>query len=749
MPEFQVFTKRSLIDLLGSGLIIEALSGQSGDQLANAIKIETETNAFYMHRDDVESTPLIAVRSEPLLAQMPHRSMRRLEAVLKRILSFVEHASRRSIQLPNTWAQYKAGSLISFLAANVSIAEYSRVIAESDQAAGVTVIWTIADKARDQRLEDYDPPRRLLTEVLTQKRRVIEIASSLFAGVDPGQMTIDGDLDLQTPASPVVGSLTYSGWKAQLTDRQQAFLNAPVTASMKLKGPAGSGKTLALELKALHEVKRARDDGQGLRVLFATHSWSMAYQIDDDLRMLDEQDWSSAITVLPLLSLAESSQTDEWKTSLTLVGEDSYESKSLLLDRIAGLWNDLRNSDWVTFVDDCSDVMRSRVEAEGRQEQQALVWDTLIEFGCVLGAEGIFPGVKAESRYRQLHRSPWMMPVLTDGDRQLILHLYRKYIDGLLQDELITSDQVISDYLNLLEGYAWNVRRRAEGYDLIFIDELHLFNSQERMVVSYLTREPDAYPKVLMAMDPRQSPWERYVNFATASEIRTVLDPSSADPTANVGQSFELDVVHRSSPQICALIKHIHHEFPALELGADWAADYSSVQSSGVDGLVPVMIMCGTVGGEHAAVVRALDSMSSTCRGRIALAVVDESRFAEYEDLRDVIARRTRRNVSVIEGRSDLDTVANTPRCVVLGPVEYLAGMQFEGVVVAGLRNDFGGANVGHRLRRSLSSIYLGVSRAESHVIIVSCDEWGGLPEVLERAAQAGVARSAEDRSVV
>jgi hypothetical protein len=283
---------------------------------------------------------------------------------------------------------------------------------------------------------------------------------------------------------------------------------------------------------------------------------------------------------------------------------------------------------------------------------------------------------------------------------------------------------------------------------LICIDELHLFNSQERMVVSYLTREPDGYPKVLMAMDPRQSPWERYVDFVMSSEIRTALDPSSSDPTAIAGQSFELDVVHRSSPQIYALIKHIHHEFPALELGADWAADYSSVQSSGVDGPVPVIVTCETIGSERDAVVRALVSMSSACRGRIALAVADESRFAEYEDLRDAIARRTRRNVSVIEGRSDLDALANTPRCVVLGPVEYLAGMQFEGVVVAGLRNDFGGANVGHRLRRSLSSIYLGVSRAESHATIVSCDEWGGLPEVLERAAQAGVARRVEERFV-
>src|SRR5205823_595723 len=101
-------------------------------------------------------------------------------------------------------------------------------------------------------------------------------------------------------------------------------------------------------------------------------------------------------------------------------------------------------------------------------DRGAFAWDCLIEFACVLGADGIFPGVNAEMRYLRLARTPWMMPLQTDTDKRLILYLYEKYIRQLYESGQLSSDQLVNDFLNYLETFAWNVRRIKDGYDLIF-----------------------------------------------------------------------------------------------------------------------------------------------------------------------------------------------------------------------------------------------------------------------------------------
>ena len=61
------------------------------------------------------------------------------------------------------------------------------------------------------------------------------------------------------------------------------------------------------------------------------------------------------------------------------------------------------------------------------------------------------------------------------------------------------------DFRRFLESYTWNIRREADGYDFVIVDEYHLFNDTERYILHLLTRDPNQYPRIVMAMDPRQS----------------------------------------------------------------------------------------------------------------------------------------------------------------------------------------------------------------------------------------------------
>jgi hypothetical protein len=88
-----------------------------------------------------------------------------------------------------------------------------------------------------------------------------------------------------------------------------------------------------------------------------------------------------------------------------------------------------------------------------------------------------------------------------------------------------------------------------------FVDELHLFNEQERLVFHQLTRDPDALPILFMALDPRQSPTETYAEFQI---VGTKLKESGrAAKTFGDVRLIKLAEVYRSTPEILQLLRHI------------------------------------------------------------------------------------------------------------------------------------------------------------------------------------------------
>ena len=73
-----------------------------------------------------------------------------------------------------------------------------------------------------------------------------------------------------------------------------------------------------------------------------------------------------------------------------------------------------------------------------------------------------------------------------------MLGLYDGFRKWLRDDKAIGTDQMISDFLNYVDSYRWEATRKKEGFDVVFVDELHLFNRQERMLFRHLLRDPIA-----------------------------------------------------------------------------------------------------------------------------------------------------------------------------------------------------------------------------------------------------------------
>jgi hypothetical protein len=441
------------------------------------------------------------------------------------------------------------------------------------------------------------------------------------------------------------------------------------------------------------------------------------------------------IDVFPLLEIAQSISPQYVKddSGFSLIGNDSLSGKQAQLGEIFDLLDDFIEGDWITYKAGVSADLAARFDAPGVDDRLALAWDLLVEFGSVIGAAAIFPGAGAESRYSQLSRARWMLPLRARQDLRVVFQLYTRYMESLEARFLLTSDQVLADLLNHLETHAWNRTRKTQGYDLIFVDEFHLFSPLERQVLHYLSRDVTKYPSVFMAVDPRQSPSEAFIGVAADD---THSAPATGDEGLGDVDNFELTTVHRFTPQILGLIKHVHLSFPTLDLGEDWDINFSAVESAQSDGPIPTVTHAASQEGEGYDIVKAVHDLYTG--GRMALAIVDSRQWRRFSQLAAQIGTSGKFHVSTISARSDIEGLGSRRRGLVVGPAEYLAGLQFESVLVAGIP-DLQFTTAANERARLLSLLYLAISRAEKHVRIFVNDDDGGVADVLQQAATAGL----------
>lgn len=655
---------------------------------------------------------------------------------LSRMASFTERAVSTQLTLPRGWHQYKYDSFLSFFALPGNDARGTRWITERvNDGPGVTIFWQLTTSKNQVRLEDFRAkvPTLPIGIVDDWHHAIVD----LQALVSNEREKADAEVFLPHVQLGAQQDQSLAGWLAVTSPDQRRFIDATTSHSIRLRGPAGSGKTLALTLKAVHEVLLARAAGEKKRVVLITHSWSLATQISHNIDMLGVGPLPE-LEVFPLLSIAEdlSPQAAQGGDPFTVVGDDSYSGKQAQLDEILEVLTDFVAQDWITYRSSTSPELRSRFDSDEVEDQLALAWDLLTEFGSVIGAAGIFPGAGSEARYVQSARSSWMLPLVAPSDHRVIFRLYSDYMQNLDDRRLITTDQVIADFLGYLTSHSWNRNRKSLGYDLVFVDEFHLFSPLERQAIHYLTADVSQYPRIFMALDPRQSPSAVYIGSASDSAL-----PATATGEDELGDvtNLELSRVHRFTPQILSLVKHIHHEFPTFAFGDDWEIDFAEVTSSKLDGPQPTIITSGTQEAESNDIARAV--FDRYHRGRIAVAVVDSRLWATYSQLASSLAQSGKYHVATLTARSDIDDIGYRSRGIVFGSAEHLAGLQFDTVLAVGMPVLPDSAPANER-RRLLSLLYLAITRAENEVQVFANDESGGAPEVLLRAIEQGHARA-------
>lgn len=435
-----VMTTARVLRELATELSIDAIASS-----ATLFRSESESCVSIVSADDdVDSQrvllPYLDSSSDPFVPR--HLRSRRRE-VLSRMASFCDRVrASGGVSLPRAWHQYKYKNFFAFYALPAVDERASRWIAEvlpgdrSDVA-----FWQTTTSDRKETLQEFENTRPTLALGLDDIwRDAVNAAERHFKDIKR-RPSPDTEISLNAVESSATKGWTYAAWLTEISKDQRDFIEAPTLRSVRLRGPAGSGKTLALTLKAVREVLAARESGQLIRVLLTTHSWALASEIDDSIKSMGVGDLPE-IDVFPLLEIAKeiSPHYLGGASGFSLIGEDSFSGKQAQMSEILDVLQDFINSDWVTYAAGVSPTLRRRFESENGEDRLALAWDLLIEFGSVIGASAIFPGAGAERRYAQIQREAWMLPFDSQADQRVVFRLYEDYMTSLDERALVTSD---------------------------------------------------------------------------------------------------------------------------------------------------------------------------------------------------------------------------------------------------------------------------------------------------------------------
>lgn len=624
---------------------------------------------------------------------------------------------------------YHLGNRVSIFAHSLSDQRDKRIVAEIGPLGSHDVY--IFDYGDDPALKDL---KACNPDFATYSKAVAALRTALADQPDHKRSHIDGQFELAAvEANPITKGFTYNEWyPRQLSRTQLRFVKHPLTGPIRLKGAAGTGKTLAMVLKALKTKYDADENDEVIRILFLTHSWAMAEYIDRLMNQMDvNKESPSRIDVFPLLFVAH--KRDYSAIGREPLGVDSEEGKRLALREISSLISEFVASDWIAYRSGCGADFVQQVEAPAdSKECRLFCWDLLIEFGCVIAAQGILTHAPDRERYLRLKRMRWMMPLAKLAEKEAVFSLWCGFMRRLREKRWIASDQIVSDFLNDLSTFYWEAARAKEGYDVIFVDEMHLFNAQERLIFHNLLTSGDKPPVVVMALDPAQSPRETFTQVSEEGEkVVSGIYERARLPNP---EKIEFVDVYRYTPEIARLIGSVHQVAPALDLSEEWSMPEGN--TSNPPGVVPSFKVLQNETETYKEAMRLAAELGKEARkrkGKVAVLCMDAERLDQY--VRAASAQHEN-DVVVILSRDDTEQLRYAQRKFLLSAPEYVAGLQFDTVVVVDANADQvpDGQHKAYKLRRFLSELYLGLSRAEHRLIILASKDRGGLSKVFDGA---------------
>nr|WP_137829489.1 UvrD-helicase domain-containing protein [Methylobacterium sp. L1A1] len=531
----------------------------------------------------------------------------------------------------------------------------------------------------------------------------------------------------------------YETWLKLLTDDQRRFALATLDHPLRIEGPAGTGKTASLSVAAVHALKEAQAQDGELQAIFITHSEASCNGIRTVIEAMGGGGFLSGQAAIRRLRVetlqsfcAQLLRQDISETEF--VDPDAYDAKQLQLMYVDEALRTTRE-ELFTYANFMSEEFLSYMQSEDDELKVPLIQHEIAV---------VIKGRSSESLdiYKKVPSIPTGLPIRNEADKAFMWRIYERYREHLVSGGQFDTDDVVLSALSQLSTPIWRRRRARDGFDVIFVDETHLFNMNELSIFHHLTRNDQKFP-IAFAVDRSQAIGDR----GWADDI----DVTSLMPTQEERQSsttVKVNGVFRCSPDIVNLA------FAITSSGASLFTNFQDPMSLAHSNMTyeeekksrhPTYVEYPSdeqmIAGAFDNAEKMRTSLNSG-RGDVAVVAFSDEIYREMERLVGL----ENKPYELLKHRGDLDGVrrAKNSGRFVLSLADYVGGLEFDGVILVGVDD----GRVPPSLSRSSQSkafvnfayhnrLYVAVTRARYQVEILGVQARGPSP-ILKSAINGG-----------
>jgi len=663
-------------------------------------------------------------------------------SILDRIITVGRSIYTDSVNIPVSWRKHTEGSIFSIQAMPRGINWKRRLHfdmrprSNKDLYVFSLMEETVLFKNINKNIEIYDKAKELLIEAILQPV------------VSQKQITTSAGIILsrRLPQGFIQGASLDQWYQSKLTDEQRNFVDKPHDGPVRLRGAAGTGKTLSLVIKFLRDAIQSENNCKVLKIGFLTHSSASVDLINSIGESLDSTGIFYGggkyvkLEVRTLYDLSHKNLNFELD-QLVPLSLDGREGRKLQAELIHSVINEIESSNIAkSSFQNISKHIKEKISSVIKGENNLFISEVMNEFASVLDSGGIRSGEEKGEKYAKgvSKRPTWLMSLPEEIDRRFILDIHRRYRKLLGEMNTLSVDQMIGDFNSFLDSNRWDRIRERDGYDVLFVDELHLFTSIERQTLHKLIRSTTdeqgvrKRPAIFMAYDLKQSPRDTFANYGGDSQ-----NLFSASTGLQGSDLVNLKRVFRYTPQISEFLADLDASFPAIDIPGEW--DAYSGEAELDNGIKPELTaftnekeLFSTVFSEAIQTARSIEGGGR----RVAVLCASEEMFDKY--LVSAKMEFSGRYVPIVD-RDPSSELRHAGKRFVFSMPEYVAGLQFDTVFLIHVDSSEAPQYSDDGSRRSfISNIYLGSSRAENVLKISSCLSRGGTSDVLNMAVERG-----------
>lgn len=537
----------------------------------------------------------------------------------------------------------------------------------------------------------------------------------------------------KTTSSVSDGGFRYLSFEQQqlkLTETQKdVVFNPEVCKPIRIDGPAGTGKTASMILRAYKLLSDARANNKEFHIIFFSHSESTDYQNKTAFGFLDDSEYYLSGTnrqKIEFTSLFKYCIKSSGATASSIIEDDADEAKQSQRIYIEDAFDTVYKAKYRSYRALLSEEMRNLFD---RIDVNKGILISMLQHEFAIQIKGRTNcTIEEYCNLAPIHNA---LPAKSKREKEFVFAIFIEYQRMLQLSNVFDCDDITIQALSQFNAPFWRRRRNSDGYDYIFADEMHLFNINEQHIFHFLTKN----------VEQREIPICFALDYGQAIGDRGNVSQDYIEKTFSEASKTNYKTVFRSSQSITDFCASISAS-GALMFQSDYRDPYSTPSSAFTQKeemmcKIPRLYMYANDEEMLKSLKQHIDQIKKDiqCANKdIAIITFDDKYLwkENVEKIKTIIGQ----DILVLKDRYSYAKTTRFPKdSIILSSTYNVNGLEFAGVILVGVddgrvpkTNNVGDVSENYIKFIAFNQLYLSASRAKYRLDILGNEMHGISP---------------------